>query len=55
MRKINNEKSEYYQIEMKNGGFCIKYYKPSELEDILKTRSVYLGRLPKYKKIGQMI
>lgn len=55
MGKINNEKSEYYQIEMKNGGFCIKYYKPSELEDILKTRSIYLGRLPKYKKIGQMI
>jgi hypothetical protein len=40
----NSEKSEYYWVEMNNGGYCIKYYKPSELEKIIKD-----GR--KYKKI----
>lgn len=52
---MNSEKSEYYEVEMNNGGFCIKYYKPSELKEMIERRIKYLGRVPKYKKItGQM-
>lgn len=48
-----DEPEYYYRVEMDNGGFCIKKYKPSVARLFQRRRAEWHGGyLPKYERLN---